>query len=137
MASIVSGYDVESTKLAIKEITSFVKSWESYGYKEFVLGPGDLIVSAKLLPTLYPSTHVERIENPLQNLLVFSALIGTVIFQDKYRLIFCGGEDLRARLKALTSGMHAEEVPVRSGSEMSDIRYQINRLPRQLAIGGQ
>jgi hypothetical protein len=61
MASIVSGYDVESTKLAIKEITSFVKSWESYGYKEFVLVPGDLIVSAKLLPTLYPSTHVERI----------------------------------------------------------------------------
>jgi hypothetical protein len=87
-----AGYDdVESTKLAIKEITSSVKSWKSYGYNECVLVPGDLIVSASLHPTLYPSTYVEKTENPLENLLGFSALIGTVLFQDKYGLIFCGG----------------------------------------------
>jgi hypothetical protein len=83
---------------------------------------GELIGSAKLHPTVYPSIYVERIENPLENFLGFSALIGTGLFQDKYGLIFSGWKNLRALLKTLTSGMHAEEVPVRSGSEISDIK---------------
>jgi hypothetical protein len=50
--------------------------------KECVLVWGDLIVSAKLHPTLYSSNYVERRELSGKSF-GFSALIGTVLSQDK------------------------------------------------------
>jgi hypothetical protein len=44
---------------------------------------------------------MSRGKNLLANLLGFSASIGTVLSQDKYGLIFCGRENLRAFLEDL------------------------------------